>query len=260
MKKTMLVLIFWAALTQILFAQTCFVRMVDNSGFNTDSYQSSLEQSACALQNSLPAQFQSQFKVYDFGFYLHNETFRGFGYPEAFQKAITDAEGQTSSFLLIGKQTDSKGVYSRFYVHVNLPDVTGDGCLPELNSIATNLVHLTIEKEYDQQGINFTQSALKFTVKNKSGSIIFLETGNASAGLQHIIQRHWKPTELMKFFDTQEEMIEKLFISLKDKNFASKLEKNGGFEFVYDIETKLGVRKFKLAVGSNGFIVTFFPQ
>jgi hypothetical protein len=578
----------------------CYVRMEDASGFNTDAYQPSLEDASCALRNSFPAQFQSQFKVYDVGFYLHQETYSGFGYPEAFQKVITAIEGQTSSFILIGKQTDSRAVYSQFYVYVKLPDMTGDGCLLELNSIAANLLQLTIEKEYDQngrspylyanaykkgfevlksfiqtavaccqnggdfdqclncnnpaniaaqlaamgfvsdkisnlveiplntdgsiedyagirfdaaelsdidvpgnyatqipifqekgltikvfvtkdetvctsnwntikntttsgqydivfwhhihqgeakdgdeilysrvfikgqnvgakpsaqrefgpdpvtallgalgsaavdaliqttiiyltddgithgeygkafekvnwgsvtwsgfvglfvvtpkaalaglaagdglatitynalvlnkyansptwgadmtkdfiftflgnylgtlafnkigpklatidvgylttkgwiklskaigknflidddliqqmvqQGINFTQNALKFTVKNKSGSIIFLETGNANAGLQHIIERHWKPTELMKFFNSQDEMIEKLFISLRDKNFISKVEKNGGLEFVYEVETKLGARQFKLGVGTNGFIVTFFPQ
>jgi len=35
-----------------------------------------LEAAACRLIDSLPAEFRDSFKVFDFGFYLHNETFQ----------------------------------------------------------------------------------------------------------------------------------------------------------------------------------------
>jgi hypothetical protein len=52
-----------------------FRRNYAASGFNTDPYQADLEAAACALRAVLPDSFQNNFKVSDFRFYLHQETF-----------------------------------------------------------------------------------------------------------------------------------------------------------------------------------------
>ena len=101
---------------------------------------------------------------------------------------------------------------------------------------------------------------------SKSGLRIVAENGTKDAGLEHITQRHWNPKELMKFSGTIEEMITKIHetISTKDPISKSTSIRNGrtGHEFIYKFKFEsAGISKnFKLAVGSNGFIVSFYPQ
>ncbi len=114
-----------------VYGQNCYVRLSDVSGITpTQAQLDSLESTACRLRDSLPSEFQSAFKVYDFGFYLHNETMVG-GYPEAFQKAIDLAQAGSPYYLLFGKQTDKNGVYTRFWVQIKLPVSGGFYCLSQ---------------------------------------------------------------------------------------------------------------------------------
>ena len=109
-----LLLGFILALSDRLNSQSCYVRLSDASGISPTQYQlDALESAACRLRDSLPLVFQDSFKVYDFGFYLHNETMVG-GYPEMFQTAITQVETQSQYYLLFGKQTDKSGIYTKF--------------------------------------------------------------------------------------------------------------------------------------------------
>ncbi|HAD14682.1 MAG TPA: hypothetical protein DCF33_19825 [Saprospirales bacterium] len=119
----------------LFFAQAgnaqCYVRMEDGSGFNTDPYQDTLEAVAaklCAIFDSTG--FPGQFKVYDFGFYLHQEITNG-GYPEPFAQKIAEVQGLSPYYLLFGKQTDKGGVYTRFWVDLVLPDTSYFSCVTE---------------------------------------------------------------------------------------------------------------------------------
>jgi hypothetical protein len=117
-----------------------------------------LERAACRLRDSLPTAFQNSFKVYDFGFYLHNENMVG-GYPEMFQTAITQVETQSQYYLLFGKQTESTGIYTKFWVAMKLPNQDIFYCIDQLSpslrgdltakyGIIANAVHDTNEKAY----------------------------------------------------------------------------------------------------------------
>jgi hypothetical protein len=90
---------------------------------------------------------------------------------------------------------------------------------------------------------------------------MFLEKGNYNAGLQHIIERHWNADELMKFFNSQDEMIETLFNTIKNENYISKIvDSKNRLSFVYKMQTNKGLREFTVATGDNGFIVSFIPK
>lgn len=113
------------------YAQSCYKRLSDVSGITpTQKQLDSLEYAACQLRASLPDTFQNDFHVYDFGFYLHNENMVG-GYPEAFQVAINQAQLDSKYYLIFGKQTDSKGIYTKFWVQINLPHSKGFYCLAQ---------------------------------------------------------------------------------------------------------------------------------
>ncbi len=110
----------------------CYVRLEDASGINTDAYQTELEAAACALRAAFPDSFQNQFKVFDFGFYLHQETYSG-GYPEAFAQKIQQVGAMSPYYLLFGKQTDATGVYTGFWVDLKLPRTGKFQCIDLLS-------------------------------------------------------------------------------------------------------------------------------
>ena len=45
-------------------------------------------------------------------------------------------------------------------------------------------------QELKDKGVKFTEEDLIWVFKNKEDKIIFLEKGNAKAGLQHILEKH----------------------------------------------------------------------
>lgn len=102
-------------------AQSCYTRLFEASGINTDAFQNDLEEAACALKDALPPVYQDSFRIFDFGFYLHNEVFIG-SYPEIFNTSIITAAHQSKYYLLIGKQNDKNGLFTKFWIHLNLPE------------------------------------------------------------------------------------------------------------------------------------------
>ncbi len=114
-----------------MWAQDCYIRLSDPSGLNTDSCQVRLNTAACQLVESFPAAFQDSFKVYDFGFYLHNEVMEG-GYPALFTEKVAEIAGMSAYYLIFGKQTDSEGVYTRIWVDLKLPETGSFECMEEV--------------------------------------------------------------------------------------------------------------------------------
>lgn len=189
-------------------------------------------------------------------------------------KAFTDSnytmEQATKDFMitflgdLIGVSVGS--AITNKLNNINISYLTTKGWIKLSKLIGRNyLVSDEIVEEMIELGINFTQQNLKFTAKNSKGVINFLEEGSESAGLLHIISRHWKPNELQRYFNNIDDMTEKMFIALKDRNYISKAVKEGSnppkWEYIYKVETKTGeLKDFLFAIGDNGFIVTFFKK
>ena len=125
-------LVMFVFIAQLCFGQN-YVRLDDASGFNTDPYQTELIEAADSLLAVFPSEFQSQFKVFDFGFYLHNEDFEE-GLAGVFEKVIQDAEQLSSYYLLFGKQTDANGIYTKFWVDLKLPSTGDFSCMDLISS------------------------------------------------------------------------------------------------------------------------------
>nr|HRQ30532.1 hypothetical protein [Saprospiraceae bacterium] len=129
----------------------CYIQLGDLSGFNTAPYQAELEAAACELIQAFPSEFQEQFKVYSFGFYAHNEYMQG-GFEEAFQKVADEI--QTPYYLVIGRQTDHTGIYSRFWVELELPTRNNFKCYNQdyINKVEFQIIksisdfHLKLDK------------------------------------------------------------------------------------------------------------------
>ena len=128
-----LLLSFLFTISMPLTGQNCYQRLTDASGIEPNSSQLlELETAACRLIDSLPILYRDSFKVYDFGFYLHNENMVG-GYPEVFQAAINEVKSQSKYYLIFGKQPDKNGGYTKFWVDINLPSQNIFYCLSQEN-------------------------------------------------------------------------------------------------------------------------------
>jgi hypothetical protein len=131
----------------------CYIQLGDLSGFNTAPYQAELEAAACELIQAFPSEFQEQFKVYSFGFYVHNEYMQG-GFEEAFQKVADEI--QTPYYLVIGRQTDHTGIYTRFWVELELPTTGEFECLELMSgTIRHDLVNkykIKADQIYEKEG------------------------------------------------------------------------------------------------------------
>lgn len=150
-----ILLYLFACLTLSLQAQT-YILLDDLTGFDRSPYQAGLDSAAQGLAAvfELTPDIQSQFKVFDVGFYLH-QTKMVNGIPEAFELAKQKAARLAPYYLLFAKQSDEMGLYSEFLVDLRLPGAeSGFACIEEgtrkaiesqLREIANN-IHLANKK------------------------------------------------------------------------------------------------------------------
>lgn len=114
-------------------------------------------------------------------------------------------------------------------------------------------------KTLEEAGVKFKKEDVIFVTKDKSGQLIWLEKGNNTVGLKHIINRHKK--EFKQVFNVNENEIPIYLnkIITKGKIINTRITKrNGkdGYEKIYFYKGKYYVL---VAVGLNGFIVSAYP-
>lgn len=155
-------------------SQNCYEVIANMSGFDTTPYQTELESAACELRNAFPAEFQDQFKVYDLGFYSQNEFMQG-GFQSVWDKVVSEIP--TDYYLIFGKQSDQSGIYTKFWVDINLP--FGNDCIDDvaLKSIIDNCKWVTDDKYADLgrnpfnynaaelEGMNFLKNKIEYIVE-----------------------------------------------------------------------------------------------
>ncbi len=164
-------------LTGTIYAQNCcesggcYIRLDDISGVDTDTFQNSLQAAACELVQAFPEDFRRDFRVYDFGFYLHNENFDG-SYPDVFEQVKSQID--KPYYLLFGKQTDSTGVYNKIWVEVKLPETNIFECYTEEERAFIPLRILSkLNETYDKMGRNaFYYAEAEISGMNKLIKII----------------------------------------------------------------------------------------
>lgn len=127
MKRGIFILMFLMLLVPNLGAQN-YIHLGDAAGYNyiDTSKVGEVEGAIQELIQIFPEDFRDDFKVYDFGFYLHHESYIG-GHPEAFQTKINQI--QSPNYLAFGKQTDANGIYTKFWVELKLPNTDQFACL-----------------------------------------------------------------------------------------------------------------------------------
>lgn len=120
MKKILYILVF-IFVSGGLKSQSCYVRLDDATGYDIESYQTDLEAVACDLVNAFPEEFQREFKVYDFGFYLHQNVMNE-GITFFFEEKVNEVVNEVPYYLIFGRQLNEVGLCEKIWVELKIPD------------------------------------------------------------------------------------------------------------------------------------------
>ena len=112
----------------VLRAQSCFVQEEDATGSIAFSTAQLAAAAACSLRAVFPPEFQDDFAVYDFGFYLHQQGYEG-GMPQVFQDKIAEVEQESPYFLLFGRELGAFPLGGRFWIELVVPKSTSYPCV-----------------------------------------------------------------------------------------------------------------------------------
>ena len=111
--------------------------------------------------------------------------------------------------------------------------------------------------ELEALGVKFTKEDIVFITKDKTGQVIWLEKGNSSSGLEHIISRHEEDFQA-KHNLTKSDLpshLEKVFTSWTIE-YTRTVKNNGGFERLYSYNGRYYLLS---GIGQNGYIVSAYP-
>jgi len=152
---TLLFALFGIIRTFPAFAQSdCYVQLDDASGFDISPYQDELDSAACELAAAFQdTAFSNHFKVFGFGFYLNLDYYESYSYPQVFLDVEQEVAEMSPYYLLIGRQSDRSGIFTKFWVDVKLPE-TGSfntDCLDETARILlTSSIGVDVNQKHNQ--------------------------------------------------------------------------------------------------------------
>lgn len=121
-------------------------------------------------------------------------------------------------------------------------------------------------KELERNGVKFTKNNIVFITKDQTGQIVWLETGNKSAGLSHILDGDGVTTGHAADFErafgvSREEIPNYLEKVIRHGTVVdNKIVKKGfqeGYERTYYYEGKHYVIA---GIGTNGFVISAYPK
>lgn len=113
--------------------------------------------------------------------------------------------------------------------------------------------------ELKAKKVKFSEGDVKFVTRDKTGQIVWLETGNASSGLQHIVTRHAKDFEAKHGITKSQisDHLNNVFSSGKvEYNRITNRNGRTGYERLYSYNGKYYLQT---GVGTNGYIVSAYP-
>lgn len=132
----------------------------------------------------------------------------------------------------------------------------GTGFSGDYKSTSGSLKPEHLMDELKNSGNKFTEEDVVMIAKQKNGDLLWLEKGNESAGLKHIVDRHLE--NLHDAFGVEEKQIPSFLKNvIEHGQIVSNKERNGRITRIYDF----GGKHYVLyAIGTNGFIVSAFPR
>ena len=129
-----------------------------------------------------------------------------------------------------------------------------------------SLVDKNIVSEMERNNIKFAKEDLIFTTKDKTGQLIFLEKGNSSAGLQHILDGNGDKEGHAEDFKravgiSREEIPNYLHKVITHGTIIKEEVKTFGGKTGYERDYYYNGKYFVVTgIGTNGFLVSAYPK
>jgi uncharacterized Zn-binding protein involved in type VI secretion len=111
--------------------------------------------------------------------------------------------------------------------------------------------------ELTANGVKFTRENLVAVVRDPTGRIIFLETGDSQSGLQHIVARH--KTEFAQRDVSEAEIPKVLMDAIMEGNIVGYQGKGTGRP-IFETVINGTPQRLAISIGSNGYIVGVNPK
>ena len=106
--------------------------------------------------------------------------------------------------------------------------------------------------ELEGAGVEVTRSEVVAAERIASGKIVFLEKGNATAGLQHIVERHG--AEFAKAGISENKIPAFLMQALKDGKVVG-YQGRGVTRPIYGVSFEGKPLRVAITIGNNGYVV-----
>jgi hypothetical protein len=120
---------------------------------------------------------------------------------------------------------------------------------------ALALSRLALMNALRAAGVRFTQAAVVGIARTVSGRLVWLETGTAAAGLNHIIQRHG--SQFAQWGLRTGPQIANFIMNTVRTSAPIATYPGGAADYAVRIGNT--IRVVRIVIGSNGFIVTAHP-
>jgi len=181
-------------LPSTLHCQSAFVQLSDATGFADNIPQhalDSLESTSQSLREALPQEFQSDFAVYDLGYYSHHGSFTG-GIPDVITNVITNHVTHPY-YLLFGREMDDEGGLKKVWVEVELPE---SNCLDQITPMYIDGIGFLMELEFlVSNSLNNFVPGYKYFMSELS-KIINRKMDCCQEALEGVASRQFTPFEI----------------------------------------------------------------
>lgn len=98
---------------------------------------------------------------------------------------------------------------------------------------------------------------LTATTRNSSGKVVFLETGNSKAGLQHIVEEHGSQFAQMGLSEAQ---IPGVVMKAVSEGKLVGYQGSGSGRPIYELNINGQPQRIAVTVSDNGFVVGANPR
>ena len=142
-------------------------------------------------------------------------------------------------------------------IFASVTPILGSAAASKLGSISTEAsTKASLLKEMTSQGIKYTPENIVQVAKDFNGKIVFLETGNNKAGLQHIINEHAKDFANIGVSEAQ---IPNVVMNAVSEGKVVGYQEKGTGRPIYETVINGEVHRLAITVSSNGFMVGANP-
>ncbi|WP_197709713.1 hypothetical protein [Pseudomonas syringae] len=174
--------------------------------------------------------------------------------PEGYRRVINTKTGNTEVLAADGT----------FYLETSnglKPKAGGNlaGLVEAEKNIASakGTLSTSLLDELTANGVKFTPENVIATTRSSSGKVVFLETGNSKAGLQHIIEEHGSQFAQMGVSEAQ---IPGVVMRAVSEGKLVGYQGSGVGRPIYEFNINGQTQRIAVTVSDNGFVVGANPR